>query len=245
MQRIIRKCSYALPIVLLLALMVFFSGCVNLEVHQTISPSGTTNASVNLSEDMVPYYAVLNVSPDNYSIADAQMYAEICNESLFAQQGFININCNVSNTVFTFSADTPTVNLNSATFSVHPGLFYTEYWYTPSSTTQAEFNFTTDELQTIQSLRSLGVNATIVFEMPGEVYQTNGNIVNGAAQFDLFDILINGTTPYAKSRVLNAPLVGGLILVLVIIAGVSFWMNNQRPKQPKLRPPAKKDQQRL
>ena len=230
MQTSAQKIKRALPIILLIVTLLFFSGCVNLEVHQTINSNGIANGSINMGVDMGAFYIVENVSPSNYSVIDSEFQANACNESALAQEGYTDINCEVSNGVFTFSADTPTVSLNSSTFSVHPGLFYTEYWYTPPGITLATLNISQDDLQTIQNLRSLGANITMIIEMPGEVYETNGNIVNGAAQFDLFDILINGTTPYAKSRVLNAPLVGGLILVLVIIAGVSFWMNGQRPK---------------
>jgi hypothetical protein len=228
------RANSLLNITFVISVLAFllFSGCVTLEMRQKISPDGTVSGNMSMRADMNSLYVLMNITPDQYALADTQMKDSVCNASAFEAQNLNNVKCDVKNAILTISADVKSEKLNDTVFSKKSGLPYTEYWYTPSAVA-LERSLPTSQLQQIQGMQSLGSNMTLIIEMPGDIYETNGKIVGKAVVFDLLDLLVKETTPSIKSRELNfigLSIVGGIVL-LIIVGAYILIMRKPASKQ--------------
>jgi len=204
-----------------------------------IKSDGSTTGTMSLNMDMKPMLAMYGVTTEQYTALDAatkaQMdvafKAQIC-ANASTSMNLTNVKCDVKDAVLTVSGDVKGDKLNSTQFKVNSGLFETEYVFAPPADS---FNngMTAEQLQNFSS-QAAGSKATLYVSMPGTISEaTNGKIVNGVAVFDLVDLVMKGKAPAVKSKELNLPVIGGIVVVVLIVLVGAYMMMNKQPAKKK------------
>lgn len=220
--------------------MLFFSGCISLDINQEIKENGTSNIELiydlsQIEEQMKSFQNDLNNSSISNSNNTEENEIDFCNDIREDNPENFNFNCEeVEENIIKLTGDFDT----NSYFQKNESLFKTTYTFDAIFIFSILGQIGGEEgkitPESLSEMRILNPDLSYTIKMPGEISKSEvGRISKSTVKLDLFELDKKESVLIIAEKKNNTIFIIGSILILLIIIVISYFIIlNKRKKMP-------------
>ena len=226
--------------ILIVAMLIGMSGCINIEANQKINNDGTSEI------ELIYDFSALEEASSEYGAIDedqGQDTEQMCKDFL-KNTTWKNAECRITDNDSKIMISGEISLLGDPHFEIVKSIPYITYRYDvtdinnimedASIVEEQEEDDLEDSLVEMKSMAAmLGIEMTYTLEMPGEIVSSEmGTIRNNKAVIDMLDLMEEEDPVYVESRELNltAIVISGIVIVAMFTALTVLYMNKKKKK---------------
>ncbi len=187
-------------------LLLFSSGCLKMDIYETINSDGSSDRKVSMD---------LSAMPEEY-LEGSDVCGEMSESDYLGTMDCEMTGCEMVDSVVTMTAHCEEVS-PSSDLAIEPGLLETTYTYTFGREAATDSSYSGTEAS---QLKAMGLEINYYLKMPGGVVSTSyGEIVNGSiVKIDMIELALDRSTNEVTvvSKEVNL-LVYAVIIVAILV----------------------------